>query len=360
MSRAKITKSTERRSLSRRSLLRGAGAAGLAYLGPAIMIPGRARASDRISLISWGGDYRKSWEEAYVKPFMKETGIDVVIADTPDLAKVKAQVMSKNIEWDVFDAPGSMALSGSSEGFWEPLDKSIVDTSDVYVPFGADYMPYYTYAGGIAWDPTRFPDGKHPTDFAEMFNADKFPGRRGLRTRISETLDIALMADGVAPDKLYPLDIERGFKMLEKIKPHVKKWIAETPQTISLVQNNEIDFSYTYNGRVRAAQRSGVSIDYSFAQTINGLNYISVLKGSPRKIPAMKLVAFTLRPDRQAAFAELMGYTPTVRKAMDMVTPESRKWLPDINNPRNAVMDDKWWQQNFVSLQKRFDEWLLT
>jgi putative spermidine/putrescine transport system substrate-binding protein len=360
MSRARTTPSMERRSLSRRSLLRSAAAVGLAYMGRALVFGGMANSSDRISLISWGGDYHKAWEEAYLKPFTKETGIEVVVADTPDLAKVKAQVMSKNIEWDVFDCPGSMALSGATEGFWEPLDKSIVDAADVYVPYGADYMPYYTYAGGIAWDPTRFTDGKHPTDFAGLFDADKFPGRRGLRTRISETLDTALLADGVAPDKLYPLDVERGFKMLEKIKPNVKKWIAETPQTISLVQNNEIDFSYTYNGRVRAAQRNGVSIDYSFAQTINCLNYVTVLKGSPRKTSAMKLVAFTLRPDRQAAFAELMGYTPTVRKAMDMVTPESRKWLPDIKNPRNAVMDDKWWQQNFVSLQKRFDEWLLT
>ncbi|MFI5015234.1 MAG: ABC transporter substrate-binding protein [Hyphomicrobiales bacterium] len=346
--------------VSRRSLLKAAAAAGLASLGPLILTPGKARAAERISLISWGGNYRKAWEEAYVQPFIKETGIDVVIADTPDLAKVKAQVMSKNIEWDVFDCPGSMALSGAAEGFWEPLDKSIVDASDVYVPYGPDYMPYYMYAGGVAWDPKRFAEGKHPNDFAQFFDAGRFPGRRGLRTRISETLDIALLADGVPPDKLYPLDIERGFKILETIKPHVRKWIAETPQTISLVQNNEIDFSYTYSGRVRAAQGDGVSIEFSFAQTINCLNYVSVLKGSPRKEAAMKLVAFTIRPDRAAAFANLLGYTPTVRKSMGMVSAETQKWMPDMKNPRNAVMDDKWWQQNYTTLQKRFDEWLLT
>lgn len=341
--------------LPRRTLLTGAAA-----LGPLILVPGRSRAAERISLITWGGNYHQAVQDAFVAPFSKETGIEVVIADTPDLAKVKAQVMSRNIEWDVFDAPGSMALAGSAAGFWEPLDKSIVDTGDIYVPVGDDYLPVYTYAGGVGWDPKRFPDGKHPTDFPTLFDAGKFPGRRGLRTRIAETLDTALLGDGVAPDKLYPLDVERGFKVLERIKPAVKKWIAETPQTVSLVQNNEVDFSYTYSGRVRTAQAAGVSIDFSFAQTINSLDYMCVLRGSPRKAAAMKLLAFMVRPDRQAAFADIIGYTPTSRKALGMVSPETKKWLPDMTNPRNAVMDDKWWQGNYVPLQKRFDEWLLT
>src|SRR5262245_12504139 len=101
-SRISVGERTRRsRLLSRRSVIKGAAARGAISTGPLILTPGKAKAADRISLISWGGGYRKAWEDAYVKPFMKETGIEVVIADTPDLAKVKAQVTSKNIEWDV-------------------------------------------------------------------------------------------------------------------------------------------------------------------------------------------------------------------------------------------------------------------
>jgi putative spermidine/putrescine transport system substrate-binding protein len=360
MAKELVTRSMHNGRFTRRSTLKlGTIAAVSALAAPALLIPGRAKAADRIALISWGGGYRKAWEEAYVNPFMKETGIEVVIADTPDLAKVKAQVTSKNVEWDVFDCPGSMALSGAAEGFWETLDKGIIDTSDVYAPFGADYLPYYMFAGGIGWDPKRHAAGKAPANFAQFFDAAKFPGRRGLRTRISETLDIALLGDGAAVDKLYPLDVERGFKALDKIKPHVKKWIAETPQTISLVQNNEIDFSYTYSGRVKAAQKDNVSIEFSWAQTINALNYLTVLKGTKRKDAAMKLVAFTLRPDRAAAFTELLGYTPTVNKALPLITAETRKWMPDMKNPNNVIMDDLWWQKNYTALQKRYSEWQL-
>lgn len=360
MSKDRSKKPGASASLSRRSVLRlGTAATASAIASPALLFPGKAKASERIALISWGGGYRKAWEEAFVNPFMKETGIQVVIADTPDLAKVKAQVTSKNVEWDVFDAPGSMALAGSAEGFWEPLDKGIVDTSDVFAKFGADYLPYYMYAGGIGWDPKRQAADKVPKTFAQLWDTAKYPGRRGFRTRISETLDVALLADGVAPDKLYPLDIERGFKALDRIKPHVKKWVAETPQTISLVQNNELDFSYTYSGRVKAAQKDNVSIEFSWEQTINALNYLTVVKGTKRKDAAMKLVAYTLRPDRAAAFAELLGYTPTVNKAMPLVSADAKKWMPDMKNPQNVVMDDLWWQKNFTALQKRFSEWQL-
>ena len=349
---------TGRRSrVTRRTLITGTALA--AVSGPLLLTPGKAKAAERISLISWGGAYRKAIQTAFVEPFTKETGIEVQVADTPDLAKVKAQVSSGDIQWDVFDCPGAMALSGSSDGFWEKLDKNVIDTSDINVPVGDDYLPYYTYAGGVGFDPKRFPDGKHPTNFVQLWDVKGFPGRRGLRTRVSETLDIALLGDGVAPDKLYPLDVERGFKALDRIKPNIKNWIAETPQTIALVQNNEIDFSYTYSGRVWAAQKEGVSIDFSFAQTLNSLNYMCVLKGTPRKADAMKFMAMLVRPDRQAAFADILGYTPTVRKAVPLISADARKWMPDMANPGTVVMDDKWWQSNYAPLQKRFSEWLL-
>lgn len=60
-------------------------------------------------LVSWGVSYRVAMDAAVVKPFTQETGIQVSVIDTPDLAKVKAQQMTGNIEWDVFDAPARWA-----------------------------------------------------------------------------------------------------------------------------------------------------------------------------------------------------------------------------------------------------------
>lgn len=359
MADKKRTMVERRIGVSRRKFIIGAGAAGMAASWPLILTPGKAKAAERVVLISWGGVYRESVEANYIKPFTQETGIPVVISDTPDLAKVKAQITSKNVEWDVFDAVGSQAMGGQKEGYWETLDKSVVDTSHLRTGVYPDMAAFYMAAGGIAWDPKRTPDGKHPVDFKSYWDFAKYPGRRSFRTRVSETLEAALVADGVAPRSLYPLDVDRAFKALDRMKPHVGKWIEQTPQTVTLLQQNEVDFTYTYASRVKGAAAGGQSIEFSFDQTINLLQYVTVLKGAPNKTAAMKFVAFMLRPDRLAAFCEQLGLAPNSDKAAALQSAEAKKWQPNMSNPNNIIMDDAWWAANFAPLEKRFKEWLL-
>jgi ABC-type Fe3+ transport system substrate-binding protein len=204
------------------------------------------------------------------------------------------------------------------------------------------------------------PEGKRPQNFKDFWDVQRFPGRRGLRTRISETLEMALVADGVAPDKLYPLDVERGFKALDRIKPAVKKWIETTPETITLLTSNEIDYSYTYMSRVFPAQKAGLSVAMATGQTINSLEYLAVPKYSKNKDAAMRYVAFCLRPDRQAVFANTVFFAPNARKAVPLVAAESRQYMPDVLNRSNIIMNDAWWADKYDTLQKRFTEWMLT
>ena len=155
--------------------------------------------------------------------------------------------------------------------------------------------------------------------------------------------------------------MDRGFKMLDVIKPSIVKWIDSTPQTITMLQTNETDYSYSYASRVKTARMAGgAPMDFSFDQTLNGLEYLAVVKGAPRKEAAMKFVAFALRPDRQAATMELLSNTPVNRKALPMLSPEAQKWLPDMEKPSNVLMSDEYWAANLDKLTRRFKEWSLS
>lgn len=341
---------------SRRQFLAGATAA---LAAPAIWTR-TARADSAITVTCWGGAYRQGVESIFAKPFTEQTGIRVTLIDNSDLAKMKVQVDSKNVEWDVFDSVGPQITSGSKDGLWERIDPKIVDRSDLVSPGGDDYVGTFLFGGGIAWDPKRFPSGKYPVDFKEFWDVKAIPGRRGLRTRVSETLELALIADGVNPRALYPLDVKRAFAALDRIKSSVQKWIETTPQTVTLVTSNEIDFSYSYISRVRPAQIAGSSIDISTKQTLNSLEYLAVPKYSRNREAAMRYVSFCLKPDRQAAFAEALFFTPNARKGLAMSSDAARKFMPDMNNPNNAVLDDAWWGDNYATLQKRYTEWLAT
>ena len=348
------------RLASRRSVLAGAAVATLA--APIVLRSRTARANSNLVFVTWGGTYQSSVVAGLIKPFQDETGIAVTVVDTPDLAKVKAQMLTGNVVWDVFDAPGAMGASGSRDGFWEPLDPSLFESADLSVPPPTkDLAPYYTWAGGIAYDPKRFPDGKYPRNFAEDFDAKTFPGRRTFRDRISETLEAALLASGVPGSKLYPLDVERGFKMLDVIKPHVVKWIESTPETITMLQTDEADFSYSYASRVKTTRAAGgIPVNFSFGQTLNGLEYLAILKGAPNKEAAMKFVAFALQAKQQAAVMNLLGNAPVNKRALPMMSAEARQWLPDLSLPQNVVLNDMWWADNFDKLNRRFLEWMIS
>jgi len=348
-------------SPERRQFLTGvAGLAVAAATSSLLLHSKRAFAADQqMTLVSWGGAYRQAIEASVVRPFTKETGIQVTIVDTPDMAKLRAQVQTNNVQWDVFDAPGALGVAGANAGLWEPLDPAMFDRSDLIIDIRNNLLPWYVFVGGIAWDPKKYSSGKHPRNFAEYFDTKAFPGRRTFRNRPSETFEAALLADGVSPKHLYPLDINRAFKTLERVKPDVVKWVDQTPQTLTLLQTGEADFTYTYASRVRPAKNSGQSVDFSFDQTVNGFEYLAIVKNAPNKVAATKFLAFAARPDRQAAFMEIIGNTPGSKKALTLMSADSRKWIPDLQSANSVLMDDTWWAKNFDDVTRRFKEWAL-
>ncbi|MGF6770132.1 putative spermidine/putrescine transport system substrate-binding protein [Paraburkholderia sp. GAS199] len=344
-------------SRPRRVFLQQAGAlAGVALLGaPAIV---RAQTKS-ISVTCWGGAYEAAVRAAFADPFTKETGIAVNLVNSADLARMKVQVDSKNVSWDVFDSIGPQIVAGSRQGMWEKLDPAIVKTDGLVTKTGVDYVGTYSYAGGIGFDPKRN-GGKHPSTYAEFWDVKAFPGRRGLRPRVSENLEMALLADGVAPDKLYPLDIERAFKAMDRIKPAVRKWIETTPETVTLIANNELDFTYTYLSRVLPAQRAGTSIQMSMKQTLNSFEYLAVPKYGKNTKAAMQYVAFCLRPDRQAAFCEMVEFAPNAAQAMSLVSAAAKSRMPDMHDANSIIINDAWWGDHYDALQNRFTTWMLT
>ncbi|WP_210250803.1 ABC transporter substrate-binding protein [Bradyrhizobium hipponense] len=344
-------------------MLQAAGATLLsgAIAAPMIALPRKALAAGSLVVVTWGGRYRQVAEEAWFRPFEKEFGIRVIASDTPDLAKVKAQVMTNNVQWDVFDATGVQIITGSRDGFWEPIDPTLFKTDDLIRPLTKYSVPYSGSVGGIAWDNNKFPDGQHPETFAEYFDFEKFPGPRTLRNRAFEMMEIALLADGVPQDKLYPLDIDRAFRSLKRIKPYISNWVEQTPQTVTLLATGQVNFTYTYPSPLLAGQNAAKSLRFSYKQNLSSFNYLVVLKNAPNKAAAMKYLQFVTRPDRQAAFANAyIGIPPVSRSAYPMLSAEARQWLPDVNSKTSVPLDEAWWGDNYDEVTTRFKEWLLS
>src|SRR3954468_23524706 len=120
---------TKIETLSRRRFLKGAvSGSALLITSPAVITSARAQ-SRTVYVNTWGGSWTAAEDAAFFKPFTKETGIAVRTVAPVSYAKLKAQVQSKNYEWDVTAIAEGDWLRAENEGFVEPIDWSVVDKS---------------------------------------------------------------------------------------------------------------------------------------------------------------------------------------------------------------------------------------
>ncbi|MDA9391526.1 hypothetical protein WN73_12890 [Bradyrhizobium sp. CCBAU 45394] len=346
-------------TISRRSMLVGMTGA---VAAPMILRSSRAAAnSGSVIFTSWGGSFQAYMKECVTEPFTKETGITVNIVPGPDNAKIKAMQLTGNVQIDVMENLGPIIASGAKQGFWEKLDPSMFDLADMVAAPTSDSVPWTMWAGGIAWDPKKFGPGKHPSNFVEYWDLEKFPGRRLLRGMPNETMEAALLADGVAPKDIYPLDVDRAFKALDRIKPSIASWVGPATQTVTLAQTGEVDFSYSYAHRVKATtEGGGAPLAFSFDQNLLITERLVVPKGAPNRENAMKLVAYFLRPEVQVRLMNKFGSIPMSKKAAPELSEAVRKWQPDLNNPKNLVHDDSYWADRLEAISLRFQQWVRT
>ncbi len=351
---------------SRRQVLSRTAAvgAGLAVGAPFVLVPGSAKAAGKVSYAADGGRNFDIMKEIFLNPFQEETGIETVPIPTGrNVSKIKAQVETGNIEWDVIGLGGAPSMVAMKEGLLEPIDTNIVDLSNHAFPEWQwpSALGTFYYFGGIAYRPSSHGDmGKHPRTWPEYWDGEGIPGRRGMRARPQEEMERALVADGVSPKDLYPLDEDRAFKSLDRIKPYCKHWIKETPQTISLLQSKEIDFVYTYSGRVEAGKEQGLDMEFVYDSVVSTPLCFIVPKGSKNKDNAMKLINYFLTETVQRNVAIRLAFGIVNRTAAANLPPETLAKLPNLDDPNNVSVDVAYWAENLTRLQKKYAEWLIT
>src|SRR5215510_3601729 len=125
----------KRPGVTRRQFLKGAtgaGALGLAF--PSVVTRARAQGKNEIVFVGFGGTYQEGQTKALFEPFEKETGIKVIQTTGVDLAKLRAQVQSKNVEWDFISIPDRLRYTAVRDGLLMPLDYKVITNSKEIQP----------------------------------------------------------------------------------------------------------------------------------------------------------------------------------------------------------------------------------
>jgi putative spermidine/putrescine transport system substrate-binding protein len=317
---------------TRRSVLKTAGAVAAGLAAPTVWT-GRAFGADQVTIADVGGAPAAAIRKAFYDPFEKETGIRVVnVAHESDpITQFKLLVDTKSFIWDLcMVTPSMVAYLSKPKDYLDTLNIPPEDfTTLVQGMLTPVWCGFSVFCTILAYRTDKFPNGG-PNNWADYWNVAKFPGRRGLYKGVSGMLECALMADGVPAKDLYPIDIDRAFKMLDKIKPAVKVWWASGAQNTQILQSGEVDMSDTWGARAYADL-------------------------------ARKFVRYCLRPEQQGLYSNTVANAPTNQKAYDYIKPERAALL--ATSPENikglVPSNDLWWAANRDKVQERFQEWLL-
>jgi putative spermidine/putrescine transport system substrate-binding protein len=253
------------------------------------------------------------------------------------------------------------ALALVKEDLLEPLDWTNTSMQELpEVARHTNWMGHSIYAAVMGYRRETFGNNP-PQSWADFWDVKKFPGRRALRKHPIETLEIALMADGVPIDKIYPLDVDRAFASLDRIKPHIHVWWTGGAQSTQLIQNGEVDLEPIWSSRLQTIIDAGAPVGTVWNQGIYAVDGWGVLKGTPRAANAVKLVSFFARSDRQAARATMLTNGPTNPKAIPGVPEDRQKYLPSHpdNISRMLASNDDWWIENREAVIERFNTWIL-
>ncbi|MEJ1160464.1 ABC transporter substrate-binding protein [Prosthecomicrobium sp. N25] len=324
--------------------------------------------AETLTVANNGGTAGAAMKAAYFEPFAKATGHKVVDdAFNQELAKIRSQVETKNLQWDVVSVTAINEATGCEEGLLEKIDWSkYLDPKDFEAVGGIGKcgLPNNFVSGGLVYDADVIPADKAPKTWADFWDVQKYPGKRGLLYRAEQTFEIALIADGVPPADAMkvlaaPGGVERALKKLGELKPHIKWW-KSGDESMQNILTGEVVMTFAWNGRVAAANRNNkrnLKIVFGGGH-VSGSQYIAVMKGTPKKDLAIEFIRFSSAPEQQAEFARRIDYAPANAKAYPLMSDAERATLPSGHMDKASLQSGQlyldFWLNNGDALLQRF------
>lgn len=338
-----------------------------------------AEDASNLTIATWGGAYAQSQQIAYFEPFTQQTGTKIETATYDGtLAAIKAKIQGGTSSFDLVDVSPASLSALCHDGLVEEIDPSLLHPT----PDGASATDDFLTGGlppcgvaSVAWSALiafdRQAFGKsQPSKISQLLDVQHFPGKRALPNGPRYTLELMLLADGVAPADVYSTlatsaGSDRAFAALDKIKNDILWW--DKPQdAISWLIGKKASMAAGYSGRIfPALVANRQRLDVLWDGQIYDLDLWAIPKGAGNEDQAKRFITFASDPARQAAQARLIAYGPMRKSAIPLVGKqpeidvEMKNFLPTApDNFKNALkFDEVWWNEHGDELAKRFQAW---
>lgn len=318
------------------------------------------REATNLTISSFGGSYQNTLREAFFIPFTKSTGYNIIEnTHSYDYSKIDAMVQSGNILWDIVEVESHYALKGIDKGYFETLNKDIVPIEKFRNDCVNDYaVAVECWAEVIAWNKQRIGDSPNPNSWADLWDLEKYPGKRAFEKRPHFTIVIALLADGVEPQNIYPIDdkkLKQAFDKLDEIKEHILWWSSGSE--LQQLMREGATIAAAWNGRIWSLMLESLELEYTMNHGIVDWTWWVVLKGAKNKSLAMQFLKSTARKEAGEIIMNEHGYgSPLVESPVpndDIVN-----YIPTFDEHQNLmIFNAKWWAENEDTIMMEWEIW---
>ena len=348
--------------MSLRNAFAGLAATAICLAGGSLGLGGAAQAADLVAAMP-DALLGPVLTQAFLQPFTKATGI--AVNALPFDGTVEA-ARAGHADLAVVDGP--TLFDGCKSGAFAKLDWDKLGGRDRTLPqtasdCGAGAVLRSTV---LSWNHDKF--AGTPT-WVDFWDVAKVPGKRGLHRGARYNLEIALLADGVAPGDIYSTlrtdaGIDRAFRKLDQLKPYVVWWTDPSEAPRLLASGDVLMTSASADRIVAAARSTDPQTHHNFALQwagdITEVESWAILAASPNIPAATRLVAFAADPKVQHALSALGAFGSTTTGADDKLPPELLAVSPSApaNLAGGLMVDEGFWHDTGAKLDKQFDAWL--
>jgi putative spermidine/putrescine transport system substrate-binding protein len=211
----------------------------------------------------------------------------------------------------------------------------------------------------LAWDRDKLPGAP---GWADFWDVAKHPGRRGLHRGARGNLELALLADGVAPGDIYRTlrstdGADRAFRKLDQLKPYILWW--DTPaQPAQLLAGAKVLLTSAPSAGLPSGPKTHVGTQWDGALT--EVTSLAQPTDSPHPHAAQAALTIALDPARDAALARATGTGPGTKAAFALLPADVRADNPALPAHLQSALaiDDGFWAESGDKLEARFTAWI--
>lgn len=321
-----------------------------------------AAAEETVSYASYGGAYQEGVRKAILDHLPADHGMTVTdYVLSGGIRDIRTKVKANAVDIDVAELYSGLCDIAAKEGLIEPLDYSkIPNAAGIPEHLRKEHSIGFTaYSTVLAYNTDVYGDNP-PKNWADFFDVEKFPGTRAIgASGPHASVEIALMADGVPRDKIYPVDMDRAMTKLEAFKPNVTVQWSSGAQATQLATSEEVDMLTIWAARIDAAIKEGAPYAYTLNDAVMDVECLVVPKGSPNPEGAMRLINHLLDPKYQANLPDHIPYGPMNQDAfkLGLISPEKAANVVTSteNIAKQLIMDSAYWAEHQAEAQTRWD-----